>query len=133
MEESVPLGRELSYYSGERMPEKAPLPADSDVFGTVYSVTALEAATYDRPIVDLPSRCARGMELGQEVLTPAFQDGGWPTHKRLQHPGAESAAMDLDELREALNAYLANPSLDRGERGRFVLHDPSYVDAGARR
>ncbi len=129
--EPVPLGGELGYYSGEDMPEKSSMMAHSDVFVTVYSTMVVEAATHDVPVV---SACIDSLEGWPGKFTlPLSKIGGWPTHSRFRLAGAGRVALTEEELRAAINHYLANPRADQQARRDFISAECTYTDASAGR
>ena len=114
--EPVPLGGELGYYSGEDMPEKASMMAYSDVFLTVYSTMVVETAIHQRPIVAACIDIPGGWNTPGKFSLSLREIGEWPTHQRFREAKAGKVAFNEAELREAVNAYLLNPDLDRDQR-----------------
>ncbi len=131
--EPVPLGGELGYYSGEDMPEKASMMAYSDVFTTVYSTMVVEAAVQDRPIVSACIDAPGGWNTPRKYSLPLSQIGNWPTHQRFREARAGRVATTEAELREALNMYLKDPSVDREQRAAFIARECTHVDGSAGR
>lgn len=129
--EPVPLGGHLGYYSGEDMPEKASMMAYSDVFTTVYSTMVVEASVHGRPVVSVCIDSPVGWP-GKYTL-PLSKIGGWPTHSRFRLSGAGREARNPDDLRQALNYYLQNPSAGRGAREQFIAQECTFTDGGAGR
>lgn len=129
--EPVPLGGELGYYSGEDMPEKSSMMAYSDVFTTVYSTMVVEAAAHGRPVVSVCLDSPAGWP-GKYTL-PLSRIGGWPTHARFRQSGAGREALDEEQLRRAVDEYLANPCADDAARRRFILQECTYTDGSAGR
>ncbi|MDZ4159973.1 MAG: hypothetical protein U1B80_09300, partial [Anaerolineaceae bacterium] len=129
--EPVPLGGELGYYSGEDMPEKASMMAYSDVFLTVYSTMVVEAAVHDRPIISVCFDAPGGWNKPGKFSLPLSKIGDWPTHQRFRAAGAGKVAMNVDELRTAINEYLRNPAQDREERQQFIREECSFTDGSA--
>lgn len=126
--EPVPLGGELGYYSGEDMPEKASMMAYSDVFTTVYSTMVVEAATQQRPIVSVCIDAPGGWNTPRKYSLPLSQIGNWPTHERFRKAGAGKVATNIDELCEALNAYLREPDVDQSRSQEFIRRECTYTD-----
>lgn len=129
----VPLGGELGYYSGEDMPEKASMMAHADVFVTVYSTMVVEAAIHDRPVVSLCLDAPRGWKTPRKYSLPLSRIGGWPTHRRFREARAGRVALTVEQARAAINAYLADPGLDRQERRAFVEGEVTFTDGSAGR
>ncbi len=129
----VPLGGSLGYYSGEDMDEKASMLYHSDVFVTVYSTMVVEAAVHDTPIVSAVLDAPGGWNHPKKFSLSLKAIGNWPTHKRFREARAGRVAEDTEQLRQALNAYLQDRSLDREERRRFIEQEITYTDGSAGR
>jgi hypothetical protein len=127
--EPVPLGGELGYYSGEDMHEKSSMMEHSDVFLTVYSTMVVEASIHRTPIISVVIDHPTGWP--GEYTLPLSKIGGWPTHSRFRNAGAGRVANDLAELRQAINAYLQNPTLDLQAQQAFVRQECTFVDGTA--
>ncbi len=129
--EPVPLGGELGYYSGEDMHEKSSMMAHSDVFLTVYSTMVVEASIHATPIVSVTIDSPTGWP--REYTLPLTRIGGWPTHSRFRQAGAGRVATSEAELRQAVNACLRNPAMDRQAQAAFVTQECTYTDGSAGR
>lgn len=129
--EPVPLGGELGYYSGEDMPEKASMMAYSDVFLTVYSTMVVETAVHDRPIIGLCIDAPGGWNTPGKFSLSLSEIGEWPTHQRFRWAKAGRVAFNENELREAVNDYLTNPSADQENRRKFIQDECTYTDGSA--
>jgi hypothetical protein len=129
--EPVPLGGELGYYSGEDMPEKTSMMVYSDVFLTVYSTMVVEAAIHDRPIVSVCFDAQGGWNKPGKFSLALSRIGDWPTHQRFRKAGAGKVAYVESELRETINAYLAQPQLDHLERQEFIHNECTFTDGSA--
>ena len=129
--EPVPLGGELSYYSGEDMPEKASMMAYSDVFLTVYSTMVVETAIHDRPIVATCIDVPGGWNTPGKFSLSLREIGEWPTHQRFRRAEAGRVAYNEAELRDAINAYLLNPRIDAKQRQKFIRDEVSFTDGSA--
>jgi len=129
--EPVPLGGELGYYSGEDMPEKASMMAYSDVFLTVYSTMVVETAIHDRPIIGLCIDAPGGWNTPGKFSLSLSEIGEWPTHQRFRWAKAGRVAFNENELREAVNDYLTNPSADQENRRKFIQDECTYTDGSA--
>jgi CDP-Glycerol:Poly(glycerophosphate) glycerophosphotransferase len=127
----VPLGGSLGYYSGEDMPEKSSMLAHSDVFVTVYSTMVVECAVHDRPIIAAVIDTPGGWNKAGKYSLSLKDIGNWPTHQRFRQARAGRVARDVNELRDELNAYLKNPTLDSQERKKFLGQEITYTDASA--
>jgi len=127
----VPLGGELGHYSGEDMPEKTSMLAYADVFLTVYSTMVVEAAIHDRPIVSVCLDAPKGWDTPRKYSLPLSKIGGWPTHDRFREARAGSVALDEAQLRQAIQAGLANPGGQREARQAFLRQEITYLDGSA--
>lgn len=129
--EPVPLGGELGYYSGEDMPEKTSMMAYSDVFLTVYSTMVVEAAIHERPIVSVCIDAPGGWNQPGKFSLPLSEIGNWPTHKRFRDAGAGKVAFNYEQLRDAVNVYLKNPTEDLEKCRAFIRSETTYTDGTA--
>lgn len=128
--EPVPLGEGgMSYYSGEDMPEKSSMMAYSDVMVTVYSTMVVEASIHGTPVVSLCIDSPEGWP-GKYTL-PLSKISGWPTHLRYLESKAGREAQNKEELLEAINRYLKNPSADQQARKEFIARECTFVDGNA--
>lgn len=126
--EPVPLGA-LGHYSGEDMTEKTCMMAHSDIFLTVYSTMCVEASFQERPIVSVCIDSKDGYP--GKYWVPMSQIGVWPTHSRFRVSGAGRVALNEDELRDALNHYLADPQSSLEAQRRFLAQECTYIDGSA--
>ncbi len=131
--EPVALGGDLGYYSGEDMPEKTSMMAYSDVFTTVYSTMCVETAIHNRPIVSVCIDTPGGWNKPHKFSLDLSKIGDWPTHQRFRQAKAGRVAFNAQQLKEHLNAYLSNASLDADERVKFIKDEVTYVDGSAGR
>lgn len=124
----VALGGSLGYYGGEDMDEKSSMMAHSDVMVTVYSTMLVETAVHDTPmvaaVIDVPGGWNRPGKYSRSLK----EIGNWPTHSRFRAAKAGRAAENEAELRDALNAYLANPGLDSAERRKFIEDEITFTN-----
>lgn len=119
----VPGG--LERYSGEDYYEKASMLTYCDVLVTIYSTMVVEATLHDKPII---SACINSPEGWKDKFwIPLEQVPGWPTAARVNAAGAGKTVMTVDELREALNEYLAHPEQEAEQRRRFVESELTYL------
>ena len=131
--EPVALGGDLGYYSGEDMPEKTSMMAYSDVFTTVYSTMCVETAIHERPIVSICIDTPGGWNKKFKFSLKLSKIGDWPTHQRFRMAKAGRVAFNADQLKEALNVYLANPEQDAAERAKFIRDEVTFTDGSAGR
>jgi hypothetical protein len=129
----VALGGSLGYYGGEDMDEKSSMMAHSDVFVTVYSTMVVETAVHGTPIVAAVLDTPGGWNEPGKFSLSLKEIGNWPTHKRFREARAGRVAVDENQLREALDAYLRDPQLDSAERRAFIEKEITYTDASAGR
>ena len=54
--------------------------------------------------------------------------GDWPTHKRFRDAKAGRVAQNESELRQNINAYLKDPSLDSAERRKFIEDEVTFTN-----
>ncbi len=131
--EPVPMGGDLTYYSGEDLPEKTSMMAHSDVFVTVYSTMVVETAIHGRPIVSLCLDTPGGWPAERKYSLSLSEIGNWPTHDRFRQARAGRVALDESQAIEAINAYLEQPELDAERRAAFVREEVTYTDGSAGR
>jgi CDP-glycerol glycerophosphotransferase (TagB/SpsB family) len=105
--------------------------AHADVFTTVYSTMVVEAACHGTPVVAVTIDHEHGWDEPDKFYLPLTRIGHWPTHRRFIDSRAGRAATNVDELREALNAYLKDPDEDSEARGRFLEDEVTYTDGSA--
>jgi len=131
--EPVALGGDLGYYSGEDMPEKTSMMAYSDVFTTVYSTMCVETAIHERPIVGVCIDTPGGWNKAHKFSLKLSKIGDWPTHQRFRQAGAGRVAFNAAQLKQHLNTYLADPSLDADKRSKFINDEITFTDGSAGR
>jgi CDP-glycerol glycerophosphotransferase (TagB/SpsB family) len=124
----VALGGSLGYYGGEDMDEKSSMMAYSDVVVTVYSTMLVETAVHDTPMVAATIDAPNGWNHPRKFSLSLKKIGDWPTHKRFREAKAGRVAGNEDELRQAISAYLKNPSLDAAERRKFIEDEITFTD-----
>lgn len=127
----VALGGSLGYYGGEDMDEKSSMMAHSDVFVTVYSTMVVETAVHDTPIVAAVIDTPGGWNVPGKFSLALKDIGDWPTHLRFRQAKAGRVCASKAELEQALNMYLADPTLDGAERAKFVKDEITFTDASA--
>lgn len=123
----VPGG--LERYSGEDFPEKASMLAHSDVLVTIYSTMVVEAALHDTPFISACIDTPGGWKKWFSV--PLHEVPHWPTAARVNQHRAGRLALTPDELRCALNEYLAHPELDAEGRRSLIESELTYLGGEA--
>jgi hypothetical protein len=124
----VALGGSLGYYSGEDMDEKSSMMAHSDVLVTVYSTMVVETAVHDTPIVAAVIDVPGGWNKPKKYSLSLKKIGNWPTHKRFRDAKAGRVALNENELRDVLNMYLKDKSVDSKERRKFIEEEVTFTD-----
>ena len=124
----VALGGSLGYYGGEDMDEKSSMMAHSDVLVTVYSTMVVETAVHNTPIVAAVIDVPGGWNVRKKYSLSLKKIGNWPTHKRFRDAKAGRVAENESELRDILNAYLKDPTLDAAERRKFIEDEITFTD-----
>ncbi len=127
----VALGGSLGYYGGEDMDEKSSVMAYSDVVVTVYSTMLVETAVHDTPMIAATIDVPGGWNRKNKFSLSLKEIGNWPTHKRFREAKAGRVAADENQLREALNMYLRDRSVDSIERRKFVESEITFTDASS--
>jgi hypothetical protein len=54
--------------------------------------------------------------------------GDWPTHKRFRDAKAGGVAMNENELRDTLNMYLKDKTVDSAQRRKFIEDEITFTD-----
>jgi hypothetical protein len=124
----VALGGSLGYYGGEDMDEKSSMMAHSDVMVTVYSTMLVETAVHDTPMVAAVIDVPGGWNKKGKFSLSLREIGDWPTHKRFRDAKAGRVAATQEELRDVLNLYLQDRSIDSRERRTFVENEITFMD-----
>ncbi|MBI5933972.1 MAG: CDP-glycerol glycerophosphotransferase family protein [Chloroflexi bacterium] len=127
----VALGGSLGYYGGEDMDEKSSMMAYSDVVVTVYSTMLVETAVHDTPMIAATIDVPGGWNKPRKFSLSLKEIGDWPTHQRFRLAQAGRVAKDENELRDALNLYLKDRTVDSKERRKFVEDEITFTDASA--
>ncbi|HMX19571.1 MAG TPA: hypothetical protein PKM54_03605, partial [Anaerolineales bacterium] len=55
--------------------------------------------------------------------------GDWPTHQRFRWAKAGRVAENEEQLRDALNLYLTDSTVDAAQRRKFVEDEITFTDA----
>lgn len=129
----VALGGSLGYYGGEDMDEKSSMMAYSDVVVTVYSTMLVETAVHDTPMIAATIDVPGGWNKKGKFSLSLKEIGDWPTHKRFRDAKAGRVATNENELRDALNMYLKDRTIDSAERRKFVEDEITFTDASSGR
>jgi CDP-glycerol glycerophosphotransferase (TagB/SpsB family) len=124
----VALGGSLGYYGGEDMDEKSSMMAYSDVMVTVYSTMLVETAVHDTPMIAAVIDSPGGWNKPGKFSLALKEIGNWPTHQRFRAAKAGRVARDEIELRDALNMYLKDKTVDSAERRKFVEDEITFTD-----
>jgi len=127
----VALGGSLGYYSGEDMDEKSSMMAYSDVVVTVYSTMLVETAVHDTPMIAATIDVPGGWNKKGKFSLSLKEIGDWPTHQRFRLAKAGRVAANENELRDALNLYLKDRTIDSAERRKFVEDEITFTDANS--
>jgi hypothetical protein len=123
------MSGDLERYAGEDYPEKASMMAHCDVLVTLYSTMVVEVAIQDKPVVNACLPTDEGY--GEDFWVPILEVPTFPTSKRVNASGAGRLVGSKDELRQALSAYLLDPTLDSGQRHQFLLQELTYLNGEA--
>jgi CDP-glycerol glycerophosphotransferase (TagB/SpsB family) len=124
----VALGGSLGYYGGEDMDEKSSMMAYSDVLVTVYSTMLVETAVHDTPMIAAVIDTPGGWNKKGKFSLSLKEIGDWPTHKRFREAGAGRVTSNENELRDALDMYLKDRTIDSAERRKFVEDEITFTD-----
>ena len=127
----VALGGSLGYYGGEDMDEKSSMMAYSDVVVTVYSTMLVETAVHDTPMIAATIDTPGGWNKPKKFSLSLKEIGDWPTHKRFRDAKAGRVAENENELRDALNMYLKDKTVDAKERRKFIENEITVTDASS--
>ena len=127
----VALGGSLGYYGGEDMDEKSSMMAYSDVVVTVYSTMLVETAVHDTPMIAATIDVPGGWNKPNKFSLSLKEIGDWPTHQRFRWAKAGRVATNENELRDALNLYLKDRTVDSAERRKFVEDEITFTDANS--
>lgn len=121
----------LERYSGEDYPEKASMLKHSDVLVTIYSTMVVEAALHDTPFVSACIESPRGWADKGKFWVPLREIPTWPTASRVNALGAGRTVFTAEALRDAIEAYLADPTLDGENRRRFIVRELTWLHGEA--
>src|SRR5258706_10241017 len=127
----IALGGSLGYYGGEDMDEKSSMMAYSDVLVTVYSTMLVETAVHDTPMIAATIDIPGGWNKKGKFSLSLKEIGDWPTHKRFREAKAGRVAMNENELRDMLNMYLKDKTVDSIQRRKFIEDEITFTDASS--
>jgi hypothetical protein len=88
----------------------------------------VETAVHDTPIVAAVIDVPGGWNIPKKFSLSLKKIGNWPTHKRFRDAKAGRVAQTESELRDILNAYLKDRTLDAAERRKFVDDEVTFTD-----
>ncbi len=124
----VALGGSLGYYGGEDMDEKSSMMAYSDVLVTVYSTMLVETAVHNTPMIAAVIDTPGGWNKPGKFSLSLKAIGNWPTHLRFRMAQAGRVARDESQLRDMLNMYLQDKTVDSEKRQQFVKDEITFTD-----
>jgi hypothetical protein len=96
---------------------------------TVYSTMLVETAVHDTPMIAATIDVPGGWNKKGKFSLSLKEIGDWPTHKRFREAKAGRVASNEAELRDALNMYLKDRTIDSVERRKFVEDEVTFTDA----
>ena len=123
----VPGG--LERYSGEDYPEKGSMLAHCDILVTAYSTMVVEAMLHDTPVISACIDSPAGWP--GKYWAPMHTIPTWPTARRFSKIKAGRLALTVDELRQHINNYLADPQLDAENRHQFIKQELTFLNGEA--
>lgn len=121
----------LERYSGEDYPEKSSMLAHCDVLVTIYSTMVVEAAAHGKPFVSACIDTDQGWP--GKFWVPLHEVPTWPTASRVNAMKAGKLALTPEQLRQAVRAYLLDPTEDEAARRAFLQRELTYTDGSATR
>ncbi len=119
----------LERYSGEDFPEKASMLEYADVLVTIYSTMVVEGALHDTPCINAVIPNQEGWK--NKFWVPLDQIPYWPTPLRIDGFNAGKRVTTKDELIQALNDYLENPTQEQSGRQALVNSEVTFIDGTA--
>jgi hypothetical protein len=88
----------------------------------------VETAVHDTPMIAATIDIPGGWNKPKKFSLSLKEIGDWPTHQRFRWAKAGRVANDENELRNALNLYLRDKSVDSKERKKFVEDEITFTD-----
>ena len=96
----------------------------SDVTINVMSTLSIDAAIYDKPVINVRFEADPACPPWQrhDIFTPFVH------YRELEETGGIRMAWSMEELIHRINEYLKNPALDREGRSRIVKEQVEFTD-----
>jgi len=91
----------------------------------------VETAVHDTPMIAATIDVPGGWNKPNKFSLSLKEIGDWPTHKRFREAKAGRVTSNENELRDALNMYLKDRTIDSAERQRFIENEITFTDATA--
>jgi len=98
---------------------------------TVYSTMLVETAVHDTPMIAATIDVPGGWNKPNKFSLSLKEIGDWPTHQRFRWAKAGRVANNENELRDALNLYLKDRTIDSAERRKFIEDEITFTDASS--
>ncbi len=89
----------------------------------------VETAVHDTPMIAAVIDTPGGWNKKGKFSLSLKEIGDWPTHKRFREARAGRVTSNESELRDALNMYLKDRTIDSAERRKFVEDEITFTDA----
>jgi len=83
---------------------------------------------HDTPMIAATIDTPGGWNKPNKFSLSLKEIGDWPTHQRFRFAKAGRVANNESELRDALNMYLKDRTLDSKERRKFVEDEITYTN-----
>jgi hypothetical protein len=91
----------------------------------------VETAVHDTPMIAATIDTPGGWNKPKKFSLSLKEIGDWPTHKRFRDAKAGRVAENENELRDALNMYLKDKTVDAKERRKFIENEITVTDASS--
>jgi hypothetical protein len=91
----------------------------------------VETAAHDTPMIAATIDVPGGWNKKGKFSLSLKEIGDWPTHQRFRMAKAGRVAKDENELRDALNMYLKDRTIDSKERRKFIEDEITFTDASS--
>jgi len=88
----------------------------------------VETAVHDTPMIAATIDIPGGWNKPKKFSLSLKEIGDWPTHKRFREAKAGRVASNENELRDALNMYLKDRTVDSKERRKFIEDEVAFTD-----
>ena len=98
---------------------------------TVYSTMLVETTVHDTPMIAATIDIPGGWNKPNKYSLSLKEIGDWPTHKRFRDAKAGRVATNQNELKEALDLYLKDKTIDSKERRKFTEDEITFTDASS--